>query len=86
LPVSMRPSNPFFGVFTFTLAGLFFFVTGAIGWKTGNHNPIFIGGRWVDGVIWSQVGIGLACFAVAAVAYLFASRDPRLHPRPPHAP
>jgi hypothetical protein len=71
-------NNPFAGTFTFTLAGLFFFVTGVIGWKTGNHNPIFVGGQWVEGPVWSQVGIGLGCLAIAAIAFRFASRDPRL--------
>jgi hypothetical protein len=75
----MDIKNPFYGLFTFVLAGLYFFVTGAIGWQVSGHNPIFIGGRWIDGPVWSQLGIGLACFGVAAFAYSRAVRDPRLH-------
>ena len=60
------------------LAGLYFSVTGAIGWQVSGHNPLFIGGRWIDGPVWSQLGVGLACFGFAAFAHNRAVRDPRL--------
>jgi hypothetical protein len=71
--------NSFYALFTFTLFGAFFLVTGTIGWKPIKEGGAFLGrGRWVDGPIWSQVAMGLGCFVVAAIAYRFASRDPRL--------
>ena len=45
-----------------------------IGGQVSGHNPIFIGGRWIDGPVWSQLGVGLACFGVAAFAYSRAVR------------
>ena len=75
----MSIRNSFYAFFTFALFGAFFLVTGAIGWKPVKDGGVFLGGgRWVDGPIWSQVAIGAACFVVAAFAYRFASRDPRL--------
>jgi hypothetical protein len=74
--MSMR--SPFYGFFTFTLAGLFLVITGAIGWVPVKSGGVFSGGRWVDGPVWSQVGFGLACLAVAAIAFCFVLRDPRL--------
>ena len=74
--MSMR--SPFYGFFTFTLLGLFLVVTGAIGWIPVRSGGVFSGGRWVDGPAWSQVGFGVACLAVAAIAFRFVLRDPRL--------
>ena len=75
----MPGRNPFYALFTFALFGAFFLVTGAIGWKLIKGGGAFLGGgRWVDGPIWSQIGMGVACCVIAAFAYRFASRDPRL--------
>jgi hypothetical protein len=74
----MATTNAFYALFTLTLAGLYFFVTGVIGWQVGGGNPIFIGGQWIDGPAWTQIGVGLACFGGAAFAYSRAARDPRL--------
>ncbi len=74
----MHHRNPFYALFTFTLAGVFFLVTGAIGWQPIKNNSVFFGGRWVEGPIWSQIGIGVVCVALAAIFYRVASRDPRL--------
>jgi hypothetical protein len=74
----MQIKNSFHAFFTLVLIGLYFFVTGAIGWQIASHNPIFIGGRWIDGPVWSQLGVGLACFGAAAFAFSRAVRDPRL--------
>lgn len=70
--------NPFFVLFTLTLAGLYFFVTGVIGWQVSGQNTIFIGGQWIDGPVWTQIGVGLVCFGGALFAYSRAARDPRL--------
>lgn len=71
--------NSFYAFFTFALFGAVFLVTGAIGWEPIKDGGVFLGrGRWVDGPIWSQVGIGAVCLVAAAIAYRFASRDPRL--------
>lgn len=74
--MSMR--SPFYGFFTFTLVGLFFMITGAIGWIPERGGGVLSGGRWVAGPVWSQVGFGVACLAVAAIALRFVLRDPRL--------
>jgi len=70
--------SPFYGFFTFTLLGLFLVVTGAIGWVPTRGVGVFTGGHWADGPVWSQVGFGLACFVVAAIAFRYALRDRRL--------
>jgi hypothetical protein len=50
-----------------------------IGWKPIRGGGVFLGrGRWMDGPIWPQVAIGLACLVAAAFAYSRVSRDPRL--------
>ena len=75
----MYGRNPFYALFTFTLFGAFFLVTGAIGWKPIRGGGVFLGnGRWVEGPIWSQLAMGVAFLVAAAVAYRFASRDARL--------
>jgi hypothetical protein len=77
----MYTKNAFQVLFTLTLAGLYFFVTGIIGWQVRGHNPIVIGGQWIDGPAWVQVGVGLACFGGALLAYTRTRRDPRLQRR-----
>jgi hypothetical protein len=70
--------NPFYVFFTCLLFGALFLVTGVIGWKFVKGSGAFAGGYWVDGPVWPQVAWGTALLVVAAVAYRFASRDPRL--------
>lgn len=75
----MHGRNPFYAFFSLALLGAFFLVTGAIGWKPIRGGGVFLGdGRWVEGPIWAQIGMGFACLVAAAVAYRFASRDARL--------
>lgn len=74
----MYGRNPFYAMFTFALAAIFFAVTGAIGWKPRRWSGLNFGGSWVEGPIWSQIAIGGAFLLVAAVFYRIASRDPRL--------
>lgn len=75
----MSSRGSFYAFFTCLFLGIFFLVTGAIGWQPIRDGGLFLGrGRWADGPIWPQVGAGLFCFVAAAVAYLVASRDPRL--------
>lgn len=79
----MHARNPFFVLFTFGFFGAFAVVTGSIGWKPIRDGGAFVGrGLWVDGPIWSQIAVGVACFVVALFAYRRASRDPRLRHHP----
>jgi hypothetical protein len=75
---SSNMRSPFYGFFTFTLLGLVLVVTGAIGWVPLRSGGVFSGGHWADGPVWSQVGFGIACFVVAAIAFRYVLRDPRL--------
>jgi hypothetical protein len=77
----MTVRSPFYALFTFGLFGSLFLVTGAVGWRITKRNDLFFSGDWIEGPVWSQVAIGAACLVVAAVAYQFASRDPRLRSR-----
>ena len=78
----MHGRNPFYAFFSLVLFGSLFLATGAIGWTPVRGAEVFVGrGRWVDGPIWSQIWMGLACLAGAAVAYRLASRDARLRRR-----
>ena len=70
----MRQMNPFYGFFTLTLLGLVLTITGAIGWEPSKGVGIFFSGRWVQGPLWNQIGLGIACLIGAAVAFRYASR------------
>ena len=74
----MHRRNSFFAFFTLTLAGLFLSITGAIGWEPIKRDGLFFSGRWVDGPLWSQIGIGVACLIGAAIAFQYAAREARL--------
>ena len=74
----MRRRNSFFAFFTLTLAGLFLSITGAIGWEPIKRDGPFLIGRWVDGPLWSQIGVGVACLIGAAIAFRYAAREARL--------
>lgn len=74
----MYKRNAFFGFFTLTLVGLFFAITGAIGWEPRGRDGLFMRGRWVDGPLWDQIGLGIACLIGAAIAFRYASRAARL--------
>ena len=74
----MPGRNPFYAVFTFALAGIFLFVTGAIGWRAHRFSGLNFRGTWTDGPVWSQVGMGIAFLALAAIFHRVAWRDPRL--------
>lgn len=52
-------------VFSFTAAGLLFFVAGLVGWDLSSSGGWFQGAKWVDGPVWWQVGIGLGLFLLA---------------------
>ncbi len=66
-PVALRrPSSEYSRVFTSFAAGLFLVVTGAIGWNVNRLHGMFEGGRWQEGPIWWQIGLGTAFLLLGA--------------------
>jgi hypothetical protein len=74
----MYKRNSFYAFFTLTLFGLLFSITGAIGWEPVKRDGIFWGGRWVEGPLWGEIGLGIACLFGAAIAFRYAARAARL--------
>ena len=67
----MANRSAFSFVFMMTLAAVFLIVTGLIGYYPPGHMTLDAAtwrrGTWADGIIVSQVVLGVACLAAAAV-------------------
>jgi len=63
---SARPSSRYARVFTSVAAGLFLVVTGVIGWNVSRLHGMFEGGRWQDGPVGWQIGLGIALLLLGA--------------------
>lgn len=67
----MANRSAFSFVFMMTLAAVFLIVTGLIGYYPPGHMTLDAAtwrrGTWTDGIIVSQVVLGVACLAAAAV-------------------
>ena len=61
-----RNRSPLWLAFSTTAAAALFLVAGAIGYTLSKHARFFDGTSWSDGVIWWQVGVGLALLPLAA--------------------
>ena len=62
---SSRSRSPFQMAFTATAAAAFFVLAGTTGYTLGRYERIDNGTAWADGVIWWQVGVGLALLPFA---------------------
>ena len=62
---------------TATFAALFFIVSGGIGYTLSKHDRFVAHTAWTDGVIWSQVWVGLTVAAFAVVLWRRALRSIR---------
>ena len=60
-------------VFSATAAGLLFFISGLIGWDLRYSHGWFAGAKWVDRLVWWEVGLGAA---LLLLAYFWARRLP----------
>jgi len=71
----IAPANPQATAFGTTFAAALFIITGSIGFGLQKGPALFSEARWSDGVIWPQVGLGIA-FSIAAVfAWRIAIKD-----------
>jgi hypothetical protein len=80
-----RPSSNYSRVFTSLTAGLFLVVTGAIGWNVSRMSGLFNGGRWHDGPVWWQIGLGttLLLLGIHWARRIIDPRTPLSARRPP---
>jgi hypothetical protein len=60
-----RMWSPLWLAFSTTAAAVLFLVAGAIGYTLSKRARFFDGTSWSDGVIWWQVGVGLALLPLA---------------------
>ena len=70
-----RMQSPLWYAFTTTAAAALFLISGSVGYTLRKGLPLFAAARWSDGVIWSQVGVGLAFVPVAVFCWRKAIRD-----------
>ena len=78
-----RPPTPAYARFFSSLfAGLLFFVTGVIGFRVGVRGALLGDGRWAEGPILEQVGLGLV-FLALAVFFFRRLPAPAGPPAPP---
>jgi hypothetical protein len=70
--------RPLWMAFSATAAGVFFSVTGLAGYTLSRHDRFVAHTSWVDHVIWSQVGMGVAagCLAVYFWRRALSGRGP----------
>ena len=61
-----RRWNPFPVAITTTVAAGLFLVAGTVGYTLSRHDRMLDGTAWADGVIWWEVGVGLALLLLAA--------------------
>jgi hypothetical protein len=81
-----RPSSRYSRVFTSLTAGLFLVVTGVIGWNVSHLSGLFRGGRWQEGPVWWQIGLGTALLlfgihSAQRIMYPRAARPARPQPK-----
>lgn len=70
-----RAQSPLWFAFTTMAAAALFLISGSLGYTLQKGLPLFAAARWSDGVIWSQVGVGLAFVPVAVFCWRKAIRD-----------
>jgi len=63
-------------MFSALAAGAFLLVTGVIGWNVRYLRGFFEGGRWSDGPVWWQIGLGAGLLLLGAY-WLRRLVDPR---------
>jgi hypothetical protein len=74
--VPRRSSAAYSRMFSAFAAGLFFLVTGVIGWDIRYLHGLFAGGKWVDAPIWWQIGLGAVFLLLGA--FLLRRLEPDL--------
>ena len=72
-----RMWRPLSMVITATATALLFIVSGSIGYTLSRHDRFVAQTAWTDGVIWSQVWIGVTVAAFAVVLWRQALRSIR---------
>ena len=72
-----RMWNPFSMAITATATAVLFVVSGSIGYTLSRHDRFIAQTAWTDGVIWSQVWVGLIAAALAVVLWRRALRSIR---------
>jgi hypothetical protein len=65
VPVAGRRGNEYQRVISAAIFGLFLFVSGLIGWDLSYSHEWFQGTKWVDGLVWWQVGLGAGLLLLA---------------------
>ena len=65
VPVGGRPGHAYQRVISAVIFGLFFFVSGLIGWDLSSSHEWFQGTKWVAGPVWWQVGLGAGLLLLA---------------------
>ncbi len=70
-----RAQSPLWYAFSMTFGAALFLISGGIGFGLQKGPPLLSESRWVGGVIWPQVWVGLACAVVAVFCWRRAIRD-----------
>ena len=70
-----RMRSPLWGAFSVTALVIMLLVTGSVGHRLDRRARFFAGASEADGVIWSQVGIGVALMPLAAYLWRRGLRD-----------
>ena len=76
-----RVASPLWMAFSTTATSIVFVVAGAAGYTLSKHDRFIAGTAWSDGVIWSQVLIGLALVPIAALLWRIGLRSLGAQPR-----
>jgi protein-S-isoprenylcysteine O-methyltransferase Ste14 len=66
--------NPFAYAFSFTAAMLLFLGAGTVGYNLSTRDRFLTHTAWTDGPIWWEMGAGVVCALIAAVAWHRAMR------------
>jgi drug/metabolite transporter (DMT)-like permease len=67
--------SPFAFAFSFTTLTLFFLGAGTVGYNLNKHDRFVSHTSWTDGPIWWEMGAGIFCAVIAAVAWHRAIRS-----------
>jgi hypothetical protein len=72
-----RSMGPLWGAFNATLGSLLFLISGAVGYKMSHGLPFANRAAWTGTIIWSEIWMGLALAAFAAVLWRLGLRSLR---------
>jgi len=74
-----RTHRPLWMAFSATALSIVFLAAGSMGYMLSRHDQFVAHTAWADGVLWSEVGAGLALALLAAILWPLGLRDLRTH-------